>query len=68
MIVPAVSPLWHGAGHEAVFHDGKTDYLVFHAYDPKNGRSFLEISTIVWNGGWPEVATPPVPDSAVGDR
>jgi arabinan endo-1,5-alpha-L-arabinosidase len=56
-IVPPISPLWHGAGHEAVLHDGQTDYLLFHAYDPKTGRSFMEISTIAWNGGWPEVAS-----------
>ena len=58
-IVPALSALWHGAGHEAVFQDGKTDYLLFHAYDPKSGRPSLQISTMVWENGWPKAATPP---------
>jgi arabinan endo-1,5-alpha-L-arabinosidase len=57
-IVPAITPLWNGAGHEAAFRDGKTDYLIFHSYDKTNGRSGLQISTMVWEDGWPRVAHP----------
>jgi len=58
-VVSAATENWHGAGHEAVFRDGKTDFLVFHAYDAKNGRSQLQISTMVWENGWPRVAALP---------
>lgn len=55
-VVPATSPLWHGAGHEAAFRDGKTDYLIFHSYHATDGRPQLQISTMVWENGWPRVA------------
>ena len=55
----AATEKWHGAGHEAVLQDGRDDYLVFHAYDAVTGRPFLQISTMVWKGGWPEVAPMP---------
>ena len=57
-VVPAITPAWHGAGHEAVFREAGEDYLLFHAYDPQTGRPRLEISTIVWEDGWPRVAIP----------
>ena len=57
-VVPATSPLWHGAGHEAAFRDGNTDYLIFHSYDATTGRPQLQISTMVWEDGWPRVAHP----------
>ena len=31
------------------------DLLVFHAYDGTTGRPALQISTIVWEEGWPRV-------------
>lgn len=43
----AATAKWHGAGHEAVLNDGRSDYLVFHAYDAASGRPFLQISTVV---------------------
>jgi len=59
-VVSAATENWHGAGHEAVFRDGNTDYLLFHAYDVhNNGRSQLQISTMVWENGWPRVAKLP---------
>jgi len=29
--------------------------MVFHAYDAQSGKPALQISTIVWRDGWPEV-------------
>lgn len=58
-VVSAATANWHGAGHEAAFRDGKTDFLIFHAYDAKTGRSQLQISTMLWDNGWPRVAAMP---------
>jgi len=47
---------WHGVGHNGICSDGKTDYIIFHAYDAAdNGKPKLRIETLVWNKGWPEV-------------
>jgi len=58
-VVAAVTEKWHGAGHQTVFHDNGQDYLLFHAYDSRTGQSRLQISTMVWENGWPRVATLP---------
>jgi GH43 family beta-xylosidase/acetyl esterase/lipase len=58
-VVPARSAWWTGAGHQTVLRDGDQDYLFFHAYDPINGRSQLQISTLEWEDGWPRAAAPP---------
>lgn len=48
---------WHGTGHEAVFRDGRTEYLAYHAYDGEDGgKPKLRISKLVWDkDGWPTV-------------
>ncbi|MGI4021960.1 MAG: family 43 glycosylhydrolase [Janthinobacterium lividum] len=48
---------WYGVGHNAVFTDQKTDYLVFHGYDANDqGKPKLRIEKLNWDSsGWPEV-------------
>jgi arabinan endo-1,5-alpha-L-arabinosidase len=48
---------WYGVGHNAVFTDQNTDYLVFHGYDASDrGLSKLRIEKLSWNEqGWPVI-------------
>ena len=47
---------WRGPGHNAVFHAGNTDWLVYHAYDTEDrGAPKLRIERMRWTAdGWPE--------------
>jgi arabinan endo-1,5-alpha-L-arabinosidase len=47
---------WIGPGGESLLQQKDGDIIVFHAYDGTSGDAYLQISTIAWVDGWPEVA------------
>jgi arabinan endo-1,5-alpha-L-arabinosidase len=59
VVIEATTPNWRGPGHNSVLQDPLGDYLVFHAYQGTTGRSHLQISTLVWEDGWPRAGTLP---------
>jgi arabinan endo-1,5-alpha-L-arabinosidase len=59
MVIASTTPNWKGPGHQAILQDPTGDYLVFHAYHGTTGRSHLQISTMVWEDGWPKVGALP---------
>ena len=48
-----------GVHDPAVIRRKDAYYLFFHAYQGTTGRSYLQISTMVWENGWPRVSAPP---------
>ena len=55
-VIKATGENWKGPGHNGIYMEPDSDFLVFHAYDGKTGRSELKISTMTWPDGWPKVA------------
>lgn len=47
---------WLGPGGESILQRTDGDIMVFHAYDAQTGKPALQVSTITWNDGWPQVA------------
>ena len=58
-VIEATTPAWRGPGHQAILQEPGRDYLVFHADDGTTGIPHLQISTMVWKDGWPQVGTLP---------
>lgn len=59
-IVLQGDPDFPGVGHNAVYHDGATDWLVYHAYAAKRGgMALLQIRALTWDAdGWPIAGEP----------
>jgi arabinan endo-1,5-alpha-L-arabinosidase len=53
---------WRGPGGQSIVQDGDRDLLVFHTYSGTDGRSFLQISTLSWEDGWPRAGALPGPE------
>jgi arabinan endo-1,5-alpha-L-arabinosidase len=46
---------WLGPGGESLYVDSDQTIMVFHAYDAVSGKPALQISTVAWKDGWPQV-------------
>jgi arabinan endo-1,5-alpha-L-arabinosidase len=61
LVIEATTPTWRGPGHQAIFSEGGRDYMFFHAYfgEGRGRGSALQISTLIWEDGWPRVGALP---------
>jgi arabinan endo-1,5-alpha-L-arabinosidase len=55
LVIEAATPHWRGP----VLQEPGGDYLFFHAYHGTSGRPHLQISTLVWEDGWPQAGKLP---------
>ena len=46
---------WLGPGGESLYVGADQTIMVFHAYDAISGKPALQVSTVAWKDGWPEV-------------
>ncbi len=53
--VLAANHRWLGPGGESLYSGKDQTIMVFHAYDARTGKPALQISTVAWNDGWPQV-------------
>jgi len=47
---------WIGPGGASLLLQKDDDLIVYHAYDAKTGKPWLQISTLSWEDGWPHAA------------
>jgi arabinan endo-1,5-alpha-L-arabinosidase len=61
VVIEGTTRAWRGPGHQAILTDAGQDYMFFHAYYGAGlGRgSALQISTLVWEDGWPRAGALP---------
>jgi arabinan endo-1,5-alpha-L-arabinosidase len=61
IVIDATTAMWRGPGHQAILRDAGQDYMFFHAYfgEGRGRGSALQISTMVWENGWPRVGVLP---------
>lgn len=55
-LVRAGEERWRGPGHNAIYRENGTDWLVYHAYDAEDrGMAKLRIEQLQWDAeGWPQ--------------
>lgn len=53
------SNAWRGPGGQSILLASPLDLLVFHGYNSTTGKPALQISTIVWDNGWPRAGVLP---------
>jgi arabinan endo-1,5-alpha-L-arabinosidase len=58
-LLMAGSDTWRGPGGQSILPDVVADLLVFHSYNVTTGKPSLQISTIIWEDGWPQVGVLP---------
>jgi arabinan endo-1,5-alpha-L-arabinosidase len=58
-LMMAGGSMWRGPGGQSVLLSSESDLLVFHAYSASTGKPALQISTIVWENGWPRAGALP---------
>lgn len=46
---------WLGPGGESLYVGSGETIMVFHAYDAVTGKPALQVSTVAWKDGWPQV-------------
>ncbi len=65
-LVLSGSGRWIGPGHNSIYQENSTDWMIYHAYDAQdNGSPKLRIAELWWDDqGWPQVPGMPLSQNA----